>query len=107
MERDTPHDWRAIAQSQEFERLVRERRRTAVGLGVLGLGWWALFILAVAFAPDILATAVGTDGLTLAYLLGLTQVPMTFAVLWLYVKRADGRLDQLERTAIAAAEGVR
>jgi hypothetical protein len=31
MERDTPHDRRAIAQSQESERLVRERRRTAAG----------------------------------------------------------------------------
>jgi uncharacterized membrane protein (DUF485 family) len=77
------------------------------GSACSALGWWALFILAVAFAPDILATAVGNDGLTLAYLLGLTQVPMTFAVLSLYVKRADGRLDQLERTTIAAAEGVR
>lgn len=100
------HDWRAIAQSEDFGRLLRERRRTALGLGVLGLGWWALFMLLVAFAPGLMGRTVVADELTLAYLLGLTQVPMTWLVIWCYTKRADGRFDELERLA-AAGGGVR
>jgi uncharacterized membrane protein (DUF485 family) len=99
----TTHDWRAIAHSDAFATLVRERRRTALRLGALGLGWWALFMLAVAFAPSLLATTVGSDDLTLAYLLGLTQVPMTFLVIWLYTTRADGRLTRLERAVLEEA----
>jgi uncharacterized membrane protein (DUF485 family) len=100
-------DWVAAEQSQEFRELISKRRSFVVPATIFYLGWFVGFILLTAYAPDFMGESV-IEGLTVGYLLALSQFIMVWGLTWAYLKRADNVFDPLARKAAERAlEGNR
>jgi uncharacterized membrane protein (DUF485 family) len=57
------------------------------------------------YAPDFMGREFLTDGLTVGYVLALSQFVMTWGLAWLYLRKADRVFDPLaERAARKALE---
>lgn len=108
-------DYRAVQQSEEFQRL-RKRQRGFV-FPVLGacLVWYLAYVLLAIYAHELMSTPVW-GSVNLAMVLGLAQVVTTFAVTTWYVSFANRRLDplaagirdeiELDAAASAEASGI-
>ena len=80
-------DWQAIEASPEFQELVKARRSFLVPATIVFLVGALGYLLLVSFAQDFLSKDVG--GIPLAFLLALTQVLLTWAITFAYVRRSD------------------
>lgn len=87
-------DYRAVQQSEEFQRL--KRRQRGFVFPVLGacLVWYLAYVLLAIYAHELMSTPVW-GSVNLAMVLGLAQVVTTFAVTTWYVSFANRRLDPL------------
>jgi uncharacterized membrane protein (DUF485 family) len=93
-------DWEAIEREPEFQELVRARRSFVIPGTIFFLSWYMGFIVLTAVAPDFMGKRV-YEGLTVGYVLALTQFVMVL-VLWLwYLRKADDEFDPLAERAIA------
>ena len=100
-------DWMAAERSSEFQQLVKRRRRFVVPATVFFLAWYFGFIVLAGYAPDFMGESV-YEGLTVGYLLALTQFVMVWFLGWLYLRKADRDFDPLaERAAQVALEAGR
>ena len=70
------------------------------------LTWYFGFIILAGYAPDFMGSEFIVDGLTVGYVLALSQFVMTWVLGWMYVRRADRVFDPLaERVGPAGARG--
>jgi uncharacterized membrane protein (DUF485 family) len=100
---DVAHvDWTAAARSPEFQELVRRRRAFVVPATVFFLGWFLTFILLAGYAPDFMGESV-YEGLTVGYVLALSQFVMTWVLAWMYIRRSDRVFDPLAYRATQVA----
>ena len=99
------YDWESIERSPEFQELVRRRRRFVVPATVFFLVWYLGFILLAGYAPDFMGESV-YEGLTVGYLLALTQFVMVWVLGWMYLRKADREFEPLERRAAARASDM-
>ena len=100
-------DWMAAERSEEFQKLVKSRRRFVVPATVFFLAWYFGFIVLAGYAPDFMGESV-YEGLTVGYVLALTQFVMVWFLGWLYLRKADRDFDPLaERAAEVALEAGR
>ena len=74
--------------------LSARHRRLVWPLVAFFLTWYMLLMLLAGYAPRLLSRPVGGH-VNLAYLLALSQFPMTFLVAWRYSRSARRRLDPL------------
>ncbi|MDD1955372.1 DUF485 domain-containing protein [Pseudomonas sp. 8209] len=85
-----------IRANPKFQQLVRTRSRLAWSLSAAVLGAYYLFMLVVAFYPQVLHTPLG-DGRQLT--LGITVASALIVLSWLltgwYVRSANTRFDSL------------
>ncbi|OUM26159.1 hypothetical protein B8W70_20425 [Pseudomonas sp. 1239] len=85
-----------IRANPKFQQLVRTRSRLAWSLSAAVLGAYYLFMLVVAFYPQVLHTPLG-DGRQLT--LGIPVASALIVLSWLltgwYVRRANTRFDSL------------
>jgi uncharacterized membrane protein (DUF485 family) len=101
---DRPNiDWVAIERSPEFRELVAKKRAFVVPATVFFLSWYFGFIILAGYAPDFMGSEFLVDGLTVGYVLALSQFLMTFVLGWLYVRRADRVFDPLSERAVKRA----
>jgi uncharacterized membrane protein (DUF485 family) len=70
---------------------------------VIVFGEFGLYLLLAALAPGFMATQI-VDGLPVAWLAAMTQVLMTWAVTWAYLRKAESEFEPLEQRA--AEQGV-
>jgi uncharacterized membrane protein (DUF485 family) len=98
-------DWQGIERSPEFHELVSKRRAFVVPATVFFLAWYFGFIILAGYAPDFMGREFIWDGLTVGYVLALTQFLMTWVLGWLYVRRADRVFDPLAARVVDMAEG--
>jgi uncharacterized membrane protein (DUF485 family) len=98
-------DWRAIERSPEFVELVQSRRRFTTPAAIVFFSWMLLFLFLMAFAEDFMGTQI-VDGLPLAWVFAASQVFMTWALTWLYLRKADREWEPLERRAAERATAV-
>jgi uncharacterized membrane protein (DUF485 family) len=104
---DRPIDWEAAERSPEFRELIAARRRFVLPATVFFLAWYLGFILLCGYAPDFMAEQV-VDGLTVGYLLALTQFLMVLVLGIMYLRRAEKVYDPLAaRAADRALEETR
>jgi uncharacterized membrane protein (DUF485 family) len=100
-------DWRTAERSPEFQRLVRTRNRFVYPATVFFLAWYVGFILLAGYAPDFMGESV-YEGLTVGYLLALSQFVMTWGLAWWYLRKSNREFDPLaeeaRRVALAAAK---
>ncbi len=82
-----------IRRDPEFVALARRRSRLAWGLSAVMAAIYFGFILAVAFAPEWLATPVGAGATTLGIPLGLGVILSAFVLTGVYVRRANKDFD--------------
>ena len=97
-------DWEAIEASPEFQELIAKKRRYVLPRVIFFLGWYLLFVLLAGYAEDFMSESV-YEGLTVGYVLALTQFVMVWYLAWSYVRKADRDFDPLEEAVIAKAEG--
>jgi uncharacterized membrane protein (DUF485 family) len=91
--------------------LSGRHRRLVWPLVAFFLAWYLLLMLLAGYFPRLLSHRLGGH-VNLAYLLALSQFPMTFLVAWRYSRGARRRLDPLtarlraERAALLDAEAA-
>ena len=100
---DPGYDWEAVERSDEFQRLVKSRRRFVIPATIFFLAWYLGFILLAGYAEDFMGSSV-YEGLTVGYLLALTQFVMVWGLAWAYLRKADRDFEPLERAAAERAE---
>ena len=104
-------DWVAAERSPEFQELVRRKKAFVVPATIFFLAWYFGFIILAGYAPDFMGREFLTDGLTVGYVLALTQFIMVWGLGWLYLRKADRVFDPLAQraaeVAIAAGRGDR
>ena len=98
-------DWHAAEQSPEFRELVARRRSFVLPATIFFLLWYFGFIFLAGYAEDFMGESV-YEGLTVGYLLALTQFVMTWVLGALYLRRADRVFDPLAERAAAKARQV-
>ena len=99
-------DWEAIEASPAFQELIRQKRRYVLPRVAIFLGWYVTFVLLAGYAEDLMNERV-YQGLTLGYVLALSQFVMVWILAATYVRKADRDFDPLERKAIEEIEGDR
>ena len=99
-------DTERIERSPEFRELVAARRRFVVPATLFFLAWYLGFIMLAGYAPDFMGESI-YEGLTVGYVLALSQFLMTAVLgLW-YLRKARTTWDPLQERALRAAEGER
>jgi uncharacterized membrane protein (DUF485 family) len=97
-------DWEAAGRSPEYRALVAARRRFVAPATAFFLSWYVGFILLAGYAPGFMGESV-YEGLTVGYVLALTQFVMVWVLGWAYLRHADRELEPLRERAIAKALG--
>ena len=100
---DDQPDWQAIERSPEFRELVTKRRRFVVPATAFFLAWYLGFVLLAGYAEDFMGSSV-YEGLTVGYVLALTQFIMVWGLAWAYLRKADRDFEPLEQAAAQRAE---
>lgn len=95
-------DWLAAERSPEFQELVRKRRSFVIPALAFVFVWYFGFIALAGYAPDFMGESV-YEGVTIGYLLALSQFVMTWVLAWLYLRRAERVFDPLAEAAAAKA----
>jgi uncharacterized membrane protein (DUF485 family) len=98
-EHEPAYDWEGIEHSPEFQELVHKRRSFVVPATIFFLAWYIGFIILAGYAEDFMGESV-YEGLTVGYVLALTQFAMTFGLGFWYLRKADREFDPLARRAI-------
>jgi uncharacterized membrane protein (DUF485 family) len=99
---DRPHpeiDWLAVEREPEFQELVRRRRAFVVPATAFYLSWYMGFIVLTAVAPDFMGERI-YQGLTVGYVLALTQFLMVLVLGIWYLRKADREFDPLAQRVI-------
>ena len=98
-------NWAAAARTPEFKELETRRRRFVVPATLFFLTWYFGFIVLAGYAPGFMGNEFLADGLTVGYVLALSQFVMTWGLAWWYLRKADREFDPLaERAAHRALE---
>ena len=101
-ERSVEIDWMAAENSPEFQDLVKRKRSFVVPATIFFLVWYSAFILLAGYAEDFMGSSV-YEGLTVGYLLALTQFLMVWGLGWAYLRYCDRVLDPLRQRVEARA----
>jgi uncharacterized membrane protein (DUF485 family) len=94
---DRPHaaiDWSAIERTPEFQELVHRRRSFVLPATAFFLTWYMGFIVLTAVAPDFMGERI-YEGLTVGYVLALTQFLMVLVLGIWYLRKSDREFDPL------------
>jgi uncharacterized membrane protein (DUF485 family) len=105
-EHHSDFDWQAVERSPEFRALVKKKKAFVIPATIFFLAWYFGFIVLAGYAPDFMGREFITDGLTVGYVLALSQFVMTWVLGWMYLRRADRDFDPLAaraRDAVTAA----
>ena len=93
-------DWAAIESEPEFQELVHARRAFVIPGTIFFLSWYMGFIVLTALAPDFMGERV-YEGLTVGYVLALTQFLMVLVLGLMYLRKSENTFDPLAEKAIA------
>jgi uncharacterized membrane protein (DUF485 family) len=96
-------DWVAAERSPEFRELVKKKRSFVIPATVFFMTWYFGFIILTGYAPDFMGREFVTDGLTVGYVLALSQFVMAWGLAAMYLRRADREFDPLAERAAKVA----
>ncbi len=100
-------NWEAAENSPEFKELVARKRKFVYPATAFFLAWYFIFILLAGYAEGFMARQI-FSGLTVGYLLALTQFVMVWGLSIAYLRKADREFEPLEqRAAQRAVEAIR
>jgi uncharacterized membrane protein (DUF485 family) len=95
-------DWEAAERSPEFKELIAKRKRFVLPATIFFLSWYLGFILLAGYAEDFMGDSI-YEGLTVGYVLALTQFIMVWVLAGVYLRKANREFDPLARKAAARA----
>jgi uncharacterized membrane protein (DUF485 family) len=95
-------DWSRIEGSDDFRELTRRRHGFIAVAAVISLGAFAVYLFLAVFATGFMGTTV-LGGVPIAWLAAMTQVLITWAVTWAYLRKADREFAPLEQRVIDRA----
>jgi uncharacterized membrane protein (DUF485 family) len=95
-------DWQAVERSPEFQALVSRKRRFVLGATIFFLVYYSAFILLCGYEPGFMGESV-YEGLTVGYVLALTQFIMVWGLGFWYLRKADREFEPLEQKVIEEA----
>ena len=95
-------DWEAAERSPEFKELIAKRKRFVLPATIFFLSWYLGFILLAGYAEDFMGDSI-YEGLTVGYVLALSQFIMVWVLAGVYVRKANSEFDPLARKAAARA----
>ena len=98
-------DWTRIERSPEFRELTSRRHRFIAGAAAVTFISFGIYLALAVFATDFMGTTV-LGGVPIAWLLAMSQVLMTWAVTWTYLRKADREFAPLEQR-VAERAGAR
>jgi uncharacterized membrane protein (DUF485 family) len=98
------YDWKATEAMPEFRELVARRRRFVVPATIFFLLWYFGFIVLAGYAPDFMGESV-YQGLTVGYVLALTQFVMVAVLGVWYLRYSERELDPLRAQIVRTVEG--
>jgi uncharacterized membrane protein (DUF485 family) len=88
-------DWTRIERSPEFRELTSRRHRFIKGAAAVTFVSFAIYLGLATFATGFMGTTV-LGGVPIAWLAAMTQVLVTWAVTWTYLRKADREFGPLE-----------
>jgi uncharacterized membrane protein (DUF485 family) len=94
-------DWTRIERSPEFRELTSRRHRFILIAAAVTFACFGLYLGLATFAVDFMGTTVG--GVPIAWLAAMSQVLLTWAVTWTYLRKAEREFAPLERRVAEAA----
>ena len=98
-------DWQSAERSPEFQALVRKKKSFVIPGTIFFLSWYFGFVVLAGYAPDFMGREFLTDGLTVGYVLALSQFVMTWVLGAWYLRKSDREFARLaERAAKVALE---
>jgi uncharacterized membrane protein (DUF485 family) len=95
-------DWVAAERSPEFQELVKKKNAFVVPATIFFLAWYTGFVLLCGYAPGFMGEEFLVDGLTIGYVLALSQFVMVWGLAAWYLRKSDREFDPLAERAIAA-----
>src|SRR4029453_1800026 len=98
-------DWEAAERSPEFRELTRRKKAFVVPATAFFMAWYFGFVILCGYAPDFMGREFITDGLTVGYVLALSQFLMTWVLGWMYLRKANREFDPLAAKAPELVEG--
>src|SRR4051794_12837698 len=87
-------DWDSLERSEDFEKLVRERRRFVVPALAVFVVWFGGFLVLTAYARGFMGEVV-FGNVTWAWVLAFSLIVMTWGITWFYGRFADRRVAPL------------
>jgi len=96
-------DWTRIERSPEFRELTSRRHRFIAMLGAVTLVSFSVYLGLAVYATDFMGTTIG--GVPVAWLAAMSQVLVTWAVTWTYLRKADREFAPLEQRVAERAGG--
>jgi uncharacterized membrane protein (DUF485 family) len=87
-----PYD--PILDGEDFRELRRRYRRFVFPVTVASLGWYLSYVLCAVSAPGVMRSRIHGE-FSVAFVFGLSQFAVTFAVTYLYSRYADRRLEPI------------
>lgn len=101
------HDsiYQRIDTNPRFKELVAKRERFAWILSSIMLGLYVIFILLIAFQPQLLGARISPDSsVTWGIPMGVGLILAAFILTGLYVRRANGEFDSLNQEILKEAQ---
>jgi uncharacterized membrane protein (DUF485 family) len=97
-------DWEGVERTSTFRELVQRRRSFVVPCTIFFLVYYMLFIALAGYAPDFMGEKI-TGGLTVGYLLALSQFVMVWGLGWAYLRKSSRDFDPLRERVVRDADG--
>ena len=95
-------DWGRIESSEEFRALTARRHRFIAIAAAVTFGAFAIYLALAVFATGLMGTTIG--GVPIAWPAAMSQVFVTWAVTWTYLRKADREFAPLEQRVIERAQ---
>lgn len=88
-------DYRAVAHSPGFKTLVARRRAFVTAALGLAVAWFGSFLLLTCYAHGFMQTVIA-PGLTVAYVLGLSQFVLVWCLTGAYLRSSQRVFDPMQ-----------
>ena len=97
--------YQRIDTNPRFKELVAKRERFAWLLSLVMLGLYVVFILLIAFQPQLLGAKISADSsVTWGIPMGVGLIVSAFVLTGIYVRRANGEFDRLNQEILKEAQ---
>jgi uncharacterized membrane protein (DUF485 family) len=96
-------DWMRIERSEEFRELTARRNRFIAAAATVTFVAFGVYLGLAVFAHGVMGTTI-LGGIPLAWPLAMSQVLLTWAVTWTYLRKADREFAPLEERIAERAQ---